>query len=294
MAVAKPGKGQLQTARASRTAAAEHSLSEIQRRFQIAIMEGDESILEIIPDNSRTSRSVLLGVYRHAYLSRLVDIVRSDHPILAAYLGDDTFAEMVRAYVTKCPSRHPNARWISQRLPEFLQTSRDYGAHPEAAELAQIERALNTAFDAKEAPLLSLADIARHPAEQWGNLCFAAHPSAVRLELSTNAFTIWQALKNDQVPPPAATLPKPVHLIIWRNGTVPSVRAFGAEESMMWNEAARGVRFSVLCELAATYDDPEGAALRTAQYLQSWIAAGMLSRARLAAKSRRKQKQALL
>ena len=45
--------------------------------------------------------------------------------------------------------------------------------------------------------------------------------------------------------------------------------------------AAKGVRFGVLCELAATFDDPDGAALRVAQYLQAWIGAGLLSMASL-------------
>jgi len=36
---------------------------------------------------------------------------------------------------------------------------------------------------------------------------------------------------------------------------------------MLWDEAARGVRFGVLCEMAATYDDPDRAALHAAGYL---------------------------
>ncbi len=48
---------------------------------------------------------------------------------------------------------------------------------------------------------------------------------------------------------------------------------------MLWDEAANGVRFGMLCEMAATYDDPDGAAARAAGYLQGWIASGLLTSA---------------
>jgi hypothetical protein len=51
------------------------------------------------------------------------------------------------------------------------------------------------------------------------------------------------------------------------------------EEAMMWIEASRGARFGVLCEMLATFDDPDGAALRAAGYLQGWLEAEMLSAA---------------
>jgi hypothetical protein len=46
---------------------------------------------------------------------------------------------------------------------------------------------------------------------------------------------------------------------------------------MMWDEAANGVPFGVLCEMLATYDDPDGAAARGAGYLHGWITSGLLT-----------------
>ena len=45
----------------------------------------------------------------------------------------------------------------------------------------------------------------------------------------------------------------------------------------MWDEAAGKIPFGVLCEMLATYDDPDGAAARGATYLHGWITAGLLS-----------------
>ena len=34
-------------------------------------------------------------------------------------------------------------------------------------------------------------------------------------------------------------------------------RELPAEEAMMWDEAAKGIPFGVLCSMLATYDDPD-------------------------------------
>jgi hypothetical protein len=53
-------------------------------------------------------------------------------------------------------------------------------------------------------------------------------------------------------------------------------RLMASDEAMMWDEAAKGVRFSVLCEMLSIYGGEEQAAARAAGYLQGWINAGML------------------
>ena len=47
---------------------------------------------------------------------------------------------------------------------------------------------------------------------------------------------------------------------------------------MMWNEAAKGVSFSVLCEMVATFAGEDEAELRAASYLKGWVDMGMLAR----------------
>ena len=47
-------------------------------------------------------------------------------------------------------------------------------------------------------------------------------------------------------------------------------RELSAEEAMMWDEAANGIPFGVLCEMLATYDDPDGAA-GARRRLSAWL-----------------------
>jgi hypothetical protein len=106
------------------------------------------------------------------------------------------------------------------------------------------------------------------------------------LSFRTNAFEIWVALKDEQPAPDSVILEAPQGFLVWRRETVPNVRRIGDEERMLWIEAGRGKTFAGLAEMAATYDAPDEAALRVAQYLNGWLSAGLLSRAMTSADER--------
>jgi hypothetical protein len=261
------------------------TLAALQASFQHAILTGDsEAILALIPDNSRTTRDILLNVYANAYQARLVQVVATDHPLLHAYAGDETFEAMARAYIAARPSHTPNARWFSAGFPDFVSETEPFCDHPQLADLARLEQGLNAAFDAPDAPVLSLADLSTVPTNCWEDLVLAPHPSTARLDLATNAYAIWSALKAEDTPPEAERVSEPGRVLIWRQDVAPMMRRIGAEEAMMWDEAVKGVRFGALCELIAIFDGADTAALRAAQYLQSWLSGGLLMQVRMQSK----------
>jgi hypothetical protein len=255
------------------------TLRVLQETLQAAILSDDEEIYAAILDNSRTTRRTLFGVYRHGYASRLVEVLGNDYELLRAYVGLDRFDELARTYIAAHPSRTQNARWFGSEFPDFLTRHELACKCTELAELASIEKLVADAFDSADAAVLGLTDLVAVPTEDWARLTFRPHPSAGMLRLSTNALAIWKACKDGCEPPPAAQLAQPECVIVWRRGVAPMVRLMPYEEAMMWTEANRGVRFGLLCEMAATFDDPEGAALRAAGYLQGWLTAEMLSSA---------------
>jgi hypothetical protein len=252
-------------------------LARQQSDFQRGILTGDDQVLAEILDSPQEKREVLFGVYKYAYGSRLVEAIGNDHKLLHSYLGDEMFDTMGHAYVAANPSQHPNLRWFSQGLPDFLKSTEPYSDHPVLADLAALEKVLNDAFDAAEAPVLALADMAGFAPEAWAGLTFQPHPSAIRLDCPTNASAVWLALKSDEMPPDAAVLEQPCRLLIWRQDVTPMFRELSPEEAMMWDEAANGIPFGVLCSMLATYDDPDGAAARGAGYLHGWVTAGLLT-----------------
>jgi hypothetical protein len=253
-------------------------LKDFQDRFQRAILDGDDAILAEIPDGPRETKTNLLGIYRDAYVLRLIELIGNDHELLRSYIGAERFDAVARAYIAGCPSSQPNARWFAHRLPEFLSATAPYSREPVLGELAALERALNDAFDGADAPVLSMADLAAIPAEAWAQLSFVCHPTATRLNARTNVGPIWIALKAGDTPPACTRLDETVPLLVWRQDTTSMFRELTAEEAMMWDEMARGRRFGNLCEMLATYDDPPRAPVRAASFLKSWLDAGALSK----------------
>lgn len=259
------------------------SLAEVQAAFQRAVVAGDDSIMPLLRDSSRTDRAVLLGVYRHAYKARLVEIIRSDFDLLADYLGEEVFDELARLYIDRHPSTSANARWVSRTIPEFLALTPPYSAHQELVELAAIQRAISSAFDSPDTRTATIADLTAFPPEQWSELSFAPHPSVCRLDTATNAYAIWRALHAAEEPPAADMLAAPERLIVWRDNNVPMLRCVSTDEASIWDAAAAGGRFGSLCELLADLGDPAEAPLQAARHLQSWLANGLLSSAVLTA-----------
>ena len=111
------------------------------------------------------------------------------------------------------------------------------------------------AFDARGAPVLAVADMAGFAPEVWHDLKFMAHPSAIRLDLTTNVSAVWLAFKNDETPPDAVALEELCRPLIWRQDVIPLFPELSPEEAMMWDEAVRGIPFGVPCSMLATHDD---------------------------------------
>ncbi len=251
------------------------TLAGLQDSFQEALLTGGDGVLTQLADGPREPKDVLLGLYRDSYILRLIEFVENDHELLHAYLGDDGFEHMARGYAAAYPSRSRNAKDFCASLPQYLAEEEPYRNHPVLADLASLEKALNDAFYAKDATAISLPEIAGCAAGEWASLRFAPHPSAARLDFRTNAADIWSALKRDSEPPQTEENGRH-RILVWRQD-VPKFRVLAEEEAMLWNEAASGTRFGILCEMAANYGDPDDAAIRTAGYLQSWIASKLLA-----------------
>ena len=253
------------------------SLKEIQDEFQRGILAGDDAILADVNDSGKEGRKVLFGVYRYGYVARLGEILGEDYEQVHAYLGDRAFANLVKAYIAGNPSDQRSVRWFGRHMAAFIAKSRTFAEHPEVAELATLEKALADAFDGPDAEPLRLAELAEVAPEAWPGLVFTPHPTAIRLTFATNAGEIWSALKNETAPPTPAKLPEPQALLVWREGFIAHFKPLSTEEAMMWDEAAKGVRFSVLCEMVATFAGEDEAELRAASYLKGWIDLGMLT-----------------
>jgi Putative DNA-binding domain len=252
-------------------------LAQLQSVMQRSILDGDNATLCFLKPTPNDTPEVMFGVYKNAYVMRLVEVAGHDYEYLETYLGEEQFERMARGYVKAHPSRQPNARWFAHGVPEFLAAQEPWSRYPELAELAALERALNDAFDAPDAAIFTLADLQSFDASLIGSAELAIHPSMRLLKAKTNVASIWSALKSEERPPKPEALAEPIDILVWRQALASRFRLLGAEEAMAIGEAANSVPFGVLCEMIATMDDPDTAAMRAGSYLRGWIEAELVS-----------------
>lgn len=219
-----------------------------------------------------------LAIYRHAFRARLTAALRENFPVLHQVLGDEAFDEVALGFIAAHPSRQPSIRWFGEELPAHLQVlvGADQLPHASLPDIARMEWALGTAFDAAENAPLSVEQLLAVPPEAWPELRFSAHPSLRLIALDWAVEPLWQALSSSDEAETAAPQAQPHHLLVWRSRDETLWRSLEPYEADLLDAALAGMRFAELCERAAT-EKGDQAPASVASYLRQWVEAGLLS-----------------
>jgi len=172
----------------------------------------------------------MMAVDQNLTLASLTDFLSQDYPRLRRYVNETAFNAMARHCLAATDA--PGLRVLSMHLPDFLALTKPFSRRPEIADLARLERAFQAALNAPEATVIrSAALLPRH---------IEFHPSVQRLQVRTNATSIWSALTAGELPPSPASLELPQELLVWRQGLASRFRMLGREEAVAIDAAARG------------------------------------------------------
>ncbi len=218
-----------------------------------------------------------LAIYADGYRSRLVEALDANFPCLHKGLGDDDFAQLARAYLDAHPSQHYSIRWFGHRLPAFMAATSPWNEQPFAGELATFEWAMSEAFDAADATVVTLAQMAAVAPEHWPDMQFAFHPSLHQLSLQWNTPPIWRALSRDETPETPEQAETAVAWITWRQDYSLFHRHLEVDEAWALEAARRSENYSVLCEGLCTWVDAEHVALRAVGFLRQWVSDGLIT-----------------
>ncbi len=259
-------------------------LRQQQQAFEAAVLGQDiTGLLRPAPNGADAA----IDVYRHAYTARLTGALRDNFEILALALGDEGFDALAAAYIDAHPSMQPSIRWFGHGLADFMDASvgADDGLvpHPALADLARLDWALRTAFDAADAPVIHRDALAKVAPAQWPGLVLQLHPSVQLLPLQWAVGPAWHALRaaaDDLETAPELPAPEPLPhcLLVWRRGGDTQWRSLDGHEADLLQAVARGDDFGALCAHAAEQvDEVDQAVPRVVAALQQWLADGLFS-----------------
>ena len=269
-------------------------LAELQSLFQAAVLTGDAedgALLDVVAPPREADRPTMMGVYVNAYRLRLAEFLDEDFPALRVLLGDDDFEALVEAYIDENPSRLRNARWYTTRLPEFMQESENWSANALAIGLALFERALTDAYDAADAPALSIETLAEFSPQDWPRLGFTFHPSLRLIEVAAGVLDAYAAATADEQDEEAARADeddegaledRPLDasesetIAIWRADLDPAYRQLDPDEHLALFEAMAGQSFGDICQLVAFQNEGQSATERLARFLVTWFSEGLV------------------
>jgi hypothetical protein len=251
-------------------------LKDMEQLFQDGLLGRSREILAHVRGNAREDAAAMFHVYQHAYWARLVESLGVDFPGLKALAGDAAFDRLARAYIARHPSVDPSIRWVGRLLPAFLKTEALYRDDPWWTDMARFDWALAYAFDAADAPVATLAQLAVVTPEFWGGLRLKLHPTLVSFAVSTPVHEVRPKLLTD----PDNTFDRSARhdgaLMAWRIDYDLKFRAIDTDESAALAATRTGATFGDICELLAQRMEPDQAVMTAAQILRGWLEWGII------------------
>jgi hypothetical protein len=256
------------------------NLTRLQTDFQAYLVDSQKAadFKNQMIDDAKVGVEKRLSIYADAYRIRIAEALATAYPKLKMLLGDDFFKKTAYEYIAKHPSTHQNMRWVGGEMASLLVLT--LPQHPVAAQLAQFEWALGLTFDAEDAPIASLHDLAKIAPENWPNLRFILHPSVQILPLKWNVVQIWNALDVENTPPNPANIDEPC--LVWRQGgdlagLNTHFRSIDHAECEALNSLLVGANFGDLCANLQSNLSEEEAIMHAAQYLAGWLNDGLIT-----------------
>jgi hypothetical protein len=224
--------------------------------------------------DDRLDAAQRVDIYANMYFFRILDVLKEDYPATLALLGEVGFHNLITDYLLAHPPAHFSVREAGRHVPEFLATHAAADAHPCAPDLARYERALNDAFDAADAPVLTAAALAPVPPEAWPELRFALHPSVRLIECGWPVDALRAAADRGET---VADLPTaaPTRLCVWRHELAVFHRHVEALEFAALADVERGATFAEVCATASEMSAAD-ASRQVAEALAGWIERGWL------------------
>jgi len=249
------------------------------RMLQAVLTDGANSLDEIRGDN-RANAQMRLAVYQHGYRARLREALATEFPGLR-YMAGRRFETLLDCYIDAHPSTHYNIRWYGAGLAAFLDYARPWVERPHLGEMARLDWAISTRFDAEDEPAIGADTLAGIAPDAWPHLRLQLQRQLRILPLSCNADAFRRAADNGSGRPHLRRYRQHRHLLVWQQAMTVRYRWLADDEYPLLL-AADEAPIGTLCEQLHMDGKPEDAMRRLAILLHQWLNAGLLRAATIA------------
>lgn len=251
-------------------------LRALQQQLADAMLAGGTPLPGSLRGDDKAGESDRLAIYQHGYRMRLREALATEFPGLALLVGR-RFAQLLDDYVAAHPSTHFNIRWHGAGLAGFLTRTAPWRDRPELAEMAQVDWAISTAFDAADHATVSAADLAGIAPEAWAALQLHPLTHARLLRCTCNVDAFRRAADRGEPRPALRRWRRTRHLLVWRPALDVRYRQVEAGELPALLGALHGESFAQLCERLAQRHG-HAALPRMAALLAQWLNEGLIGR----------------
>jgi hypothetical protein len=231
------------------------------------------ALLSEIQGDDRLGAAERVEIYARMYCARLVDVLAEDYPRVAVILGADVFGDLAHAYVEAHPSTHPSLRWFGRGFADFLAGSTERGLPGFVGDLARLEWARLSVFDAADAEVLAIDTLRRLPADDWASLRLRLTPAVEVLHVAWPVHRIWEVGEAGAV---GDREPSETWMRVWRQSDKVYQASMDDAERTALAHVQVGDTFAELCNGVGTVVGPEAAAATAGALVLRWIEDGLL------------------
>ncbi len=189
--------------------------------------------------NDRLTPAEQIDIYRRQFWLRHTSLLVEDFPGLTALLGQSRWEPICESYLNQRGGDVFALRDLPLQMPEHLKTLPDLPDRDLLLDMARLECAYLSAFDAVDDPELSQAALAQIPEEAWESASFELSHSLTLLRVRYPVAELRRALKNDS-PTREALSPSvhPQNLVIYRR------------DRQLWDKPVSDIAFLLLQQFA--------------------------------------------
>jgi hypothetical protein len=259
-------------------------LQATQQRMLQAVLSARSTRLRELRGDEVADATVRLDVYRRGYRLRLRDALTIEFPGLALLAGR-RFAGLLDGYIDTHPSGHYNIRWHGAGMQAFLEYGLPWRARPELAEMARLDWAISTAFDAADESVIAATDLGDLPPSAWADLHLRPQHQLQILSGVCNVEAFRRAADQQAPRPHLRRYGSPRHCLVWRQSLEVRYRRIEDDELATLTAAMQGESFALLCDRMATFHPPSLAMPRMAAMLRRWLDDGLIAGWRLVQES---------